>query len=184
MAEKVDVKALVEKMPELDTRKTREGKTVRSGKLTGPKWADAEKIYDEILAGGRDAVLAVVDMLKETDDGKDYKARYALHGLAVHVCRKKRDERRARLVEALASQLGGDRPKAIRRVLVRQLQTVGDDRAEPALGKLLLHEDLCEPAAQALLAIGRAPAARQLRRALPQAKGKCRLTILQVNAFI
>jgi len=46
------------------------------------------------------------------------------------------------------------------------------------LGTLLLDEELCEPAAQALSAIGDG-AAEQLRRALPRAKGKCRLTIVQ-----
>ncbi len=170
MAEKPDIKKLVDQMPEPDPGK---------GKLTGPKWADAEKVYDPILAGGRDAVLAVIDMLQETDDGKDQKARYALHGLGVYVCRKGNEEHRATVIAALVSRLGGDRPKAIRRFLVRQLQTVGDGRAADALGKLLLDEDLCEPAAQALVAIDPAAAARQLRRALPEARGKCRLTIVQ-----
>jgi len=48
----------------------------------------------------------------------------------------------------------------------------------PALGKLLLDEDLVEPATLALTAI-QDGAAEQFRAALPKAQGKCRRNILQ-----
>ena len=47
-----------------------------------------------------------------------------------------------------------------------------------ALGRLLLDDELCDPAATALVAIGDG-AAEPLRAALPNAKGRSRLVILQ-----
>jgi len=179
MAEKPDVKALVETMPDLDSRKDKKGKVHTTGKLTGPKWPDAEKVYEAILDGGREAVAAVVDLLEPIDDGRDYKARYVLAGLAAFVCRDGREKHRAVYDEALASRLGGDRPKPVRAFLLRQLQTAGDKSAVAAAGKLLLDEDLCEPAAQALVAIDPKAAGEALRRALPRADGPRRLTIVQ-----
>ena len=180
MAKTADIQALVDQMPALDVRKDKKrNRTYTTGKLTGPPWPEAQKVYDQILAAGREGVAAVVGLLKATDDGADYKARYVLGGLAAYVCRKGKDAQRAAVIEALLSQLGRDRPTAIRRFVVRLLQAVGDGRAAGALAGLLADEALCEPAAQALLAIDPAKAAGAFRQALPKAPGKCRLTIVQ-----
>jgi len=171
------LKKLVDQTPELD-RVTKNNKVHITGKLTGPLWDDAEKVYDKILKGGPDSIIGVIDMLAEIDDGKDYKARYVLHAIAAYICRPGKEKQRATAIDAIASQIGGDRPKAIQRFLVRQLQVCGDGRAAATLGKHLLDKDLYEPVAAALVAIGEG-AAEQLRKALPKAKGKCRMTIVQ-----
>jgi HEAT repeat protein len=62
--------------------------------------------------------------------------------------------------------------------VARQLQVVGSKDSAPALGKVLADPDLCEYAAQALLAI-RAGAPEEFRKALPDLKGGPRLTVLQ-----
>ena len=98
----------------------------------------------------------------------DVKARYALHCLALRVCKLGNERPRRRFARTLASQIGGDRPKEVQKYLVQQLQVAGGREVAEALGKLLDDEDLCEPAAQALVAIGDG-AAEQLRRALPAA---------------
>lgn len=177
MAPSADLKQLVSRMPELD-RVKQKNKVHITGKLTGPLWDDAEKIYDKILKGGRDSIVGVIDMLAKIDDGKDYKARYVLHAIAAYVCRPGKEKHRTTVVQAIASQIGGSRPKPIQRFLVRQLQVCGDGRAAATLGEHLLDEDLYEPAAAALTAIGDG-AAEQFRQALPKAKGKCRMTIVQ-----
>ena len=51
-------------------------------------------------------------------------------------------------------------------------------RSVQALGRFLTDPDLCDEAAAALVAIG-AGAVEQLRQALPQARGRCRLVIIQ-----
>jgi len=137
-----------------------------------------EKAIAQIHKGGRGNIIAIIDMLIPPGEGDDVKAHYALHCLALYVCGLDDDNRRRRFARTLASQLGGSRPKAVQRYLVRVLQVAGGREVVGALGALLLDEELCEPAAQALVAIGDG-AAKQLRDALPRAGGKCRLTIVQ-----
>jgi hypothetical protein len=137
-----------------------------------------EGAITDILEGSRDYIIGVIDMLVEPGKGDDVKAHYALHCMALHVCKLDSNRPRRRFSRTLASQIGGDRPKEVQKYLIRELQVAGGREAVESLGKLLSDEDLCEPAAQALVAIGDG-AAEQLREALPKAKGKCRLTILQ-----
>lgn len=158
----------VEQVPALDKR----------GTFTGPSWEEILPALDTVLAAGRDGIVAVVAMLKDVDDGSDYKARYFLHVIAQYVGRPGKEAARAVFVDALASQLGGDRPRGVQGYVARQLQVIGTKEAAPALGKILADPDLCEYAAQALLAI-RAGAAEEFRKALPDLQGGPRLTVLQ-----
>jgi len=137
-----------------------------------------EKAVAEIHRGGRKSVMAIIDMLRPPGEGNDAKPHYALHCLALHVCKLNDAKQRQQFAMAVASQLGGDRPKAVQRYLARQLQVAGGREVVGALGKLLTDEELCEAAAQALVAIGDG-AAEQLRGALRKARGKCRLTVVQ-----
>ena len=160
---------LVNKMPEADER---------GMYCTDIDKGTIEGAIQDILEGGRDNIIGVIDMLFEPGKGDDVKAHYALHCMALHVCKQERNRPRRRFSRTLASQIGGDRPKEIQKYLIRELQVAGGREAVESLGKVLTDEDLCEPAAQALVAIGDG-AAEQLRQALPRTKGKCRLTILQ-----
>jgi hypothetical protein len=142
---------------------------------------DKEKIEGairDILKGGRENIIGVIDMLVEPGKGDDAKAHYALHCMALRVCKLKNDRPRRRFSRILASQIGGDRPKEVQKYLIRELQVAGGKEAVEALGKVLVDKDLCEPAAQALAAIGEG-AVEQLHGALSRVSGKCRLTILQ-----
>jgi hypothetical protein len=171
------VAELVNKMPELDAAGAG-GRPDSAGKLTGIRWDTAIPIYEAILAGGKDSILAILDMLKEVDNGADYKARYTLHGMALYVCRPGKEKERAMLMETLASQINGDRPKPIRGFLVRELQVFGDKTCVPALGKLLLDEQLGDDATSAILAIHEG-ALQQFRSAVPHAAGRRRLAVAQ-----
>lgn len=168
MAASSTVVDLVNQMPDLD----------KSGELTGPQWPDVEVVYRKVLEGGPDAVTAVAGLLVPPGEGNDYKARYLLHGLALFVCRPEGAPWRGAFIQALLSQLDADRPKAVKSFLVQQLQVAGTSETALPLGRLLLDPELCEPAAQALLAI-RTGAVEQFRQALPQARGASRLTIVQ-----
>src|SRR5262245_19912937 len=159
---------LVDQVPALDKR----------GTFTGPSWEEATPMLDGLIAAGRDGLVAVIAMLKDVDDGSDYKARYALHALAQYVGRPGKESARKTFADALAAQLGGDRPKGVQGYAARQLQVIGSKESAPALGKLLGDSDLCESAAQALLAI-REGAVGEFRKALPELKGGPRLTVLQ-----
>ena len=148
------------------------------GLLSNISKQTVDDITAQIHEGGRRGFVALVNMLVEPGSGDDVKVRYALHCLAVHVCKLDSEPRRSTFARTLALQLGGGRCKAVQKYIIEQLQVAGGNEVLPAMGKLLLDEQLCDPAAQALTAIGDG-ASGPFRQALRQARGKCRLTIIQ-----
>lgn len=160
------VKELVDRIPPLDT----------GGTFTGPTWEEAAAICDDILKA--DGVGAVIDLLNPVDDGQDYKARYVLHAMAQYVGRPGKEAERLKYCGALASRLSSDTHVSVRGYVARQLQVVGGPESVPALGKALLVPEICEYAAQALLAI-QDGAAAEFRKALPALSGPSRVTALQ-----
>lgn len=138
-----------------------------------------EKIVTDLLAGGREAVVALVDLLHEpVGDANDSPVRHALHALAIHVGSLDTEQRRA-TAAALASTLSGrERSAGIRAFVVRQLQLCGGREVTPILGKLLADEQLYTDAAMALLAI-RDGAVEQFRSALPDLAGPPRVAVIQ-----
>jgi hypothetical protein len=134
-------------------------------------------------------------------------AKYTLHGLAIWAARPSRSfddlfeaipstdrevgedaitdflhapKADRRLVAgALAEELAADHSDELKAFLCRQLQWCGEAEDVPHLAPLLADDRLCEPATQALLAIGGEAAAKALRDALPKAEGKRRVTLLQ-----
>jgi HEAT repeat protein len=136
------------------------------------------KALDELGGGGAEAVRSLVDLLKEPGKVDDGKARYAVHALAVRAGGKSEDDRK-RFAESLGGALGGERPKVVKEFIVRELQVCGGSEVAAALGKLLLEGELCDAAAAALVAIGGDSAAAEMRRAVGDAKGKQRLTLVQ-----
>jgi hypothetical protein len=168
------LKALVDQMPNPD------GRGMYCTDIDKEK---IEAAIAEIHKGGKDNVLGIIDMLGEPGSDQDVKPHYALHCLINHVLVIKDEKARKEYCDVLAGQLVGDRSKYIRGYLCQELQWAGRKEVCPALGKLLLDEDLADPAAMALVAI-KDGAAEVLRAALPQAKGRCRLAILHSLAAL
>lgn len=144
--------------------------------------ADRDAMLRTVAALQADApqsVAALADMLTGPAQGGDTRPHHALHALAISVNAQDTQLRRA-VSQALASALQQEkaRPAEVKAFLIRQLQVAGGPEVVVALAPLLSDPELCEPAAQALVAIGTA-SAETLRRALPQAADCCRLTIAQ-----
>ncbi len=136
-----------------------------------------DEVAEGIIAGGGASIRAVAGLLKPPAEGGDHKARYALHCVAIAVG-KDRDEQRQMVAENLAKCIEGDLPDSVKAYLIQELQVVGTSAQVEALGKFLCNENLCELAAQALMAIRRGAAA-QFEKALPGAGPTCKLTIEQ-----
>ena len=134
-----------------------------------------EQIVAELYAGGREAVVALVELLKEPGDGaSDSPARHALHALVTHAGGLGDDQRRA-VASALASTLSGrGRAPGVRKFIVQELRYCGGAEEAPALGRLLSDDQLYQDAAMALLAI-RDGAAEQFRGALSDLAGPQRV---------
>jgi len=123
-----------------------------------------------------DAIVELCRRLKPPKEGGDARLRYAIHGLATHF--STRPEKRKLFAEALSRALSkAPDHREVKAFLIRQLQFCGGPEAEATLNKYLLDEQLCEPAVQALLAIGAKPDG--LRAALPKSGGKTRATLAQ-----
>lgn len=163
-----DLVELINRLPDPDER----------GLLSNIDKETVDSVVSQINEGGRKSLRALIGMLVEPGQGDDVKARYALHCLAVQMCKSDEKKSRRAFDRTLASQLGGKHPKAVQKYLIQQLQVASGNDAVPALGKMLEDEELYEPAAQALVAIGDG-AAEQLRNALPKVQGKMKLTIIQ-----
>jgi hypothetical protein len=141
------------------------------------------QLVPELHKGGRDTVLALVDMLVEAGKGNDIKPHFALHMLAVHVTGLGDEKARADFALAVASQVGGDRPKGVQKYLIQELRLAGGKEVAGTLGKALLDPDLCDDAAQALAAIGDG-AAEELLAALGKVQGRSRLPIIKKLALL
>ncbi len=175
----IDVAKLVAQIPDADEPKN-------DSKFTGPPWEAGARICDAILAGGREAILQLIAMLRDPDDQGpgDFKAGYVLHCLALHAGRPGKEAERRVLAEAMVAGIRGDKPsRAVQGLLIRELRVAGGKEVVEALGKALLDDDLCEDAAQALLAI-RDGAVPYLRSALAKAKGKSRVTLAQALGVV
>ena len=168
MAVSEKLKALVGQLPNPDGR---------GMYTTGIDKEKIEMTIAEIHRGGRENILGIIEMLGQPGSEENVKPHYALHCLANHVLVIKDENARRQFCEALCSKLDGDLSTFNKGYLCQELQWAGRKEAAPALGKLLLDEELTEPASMALVAI-RDGAAEQFRAALPKAKGKCRLNVV------
>ncbi len=169
MAVSEELKGLVDQMPDPDQR----------GMYT--ENIDKEKTETavaRIAEGGREAIVGLIAMLGEPGSEENAKPHYALHCVANRALVVRDEKARKELAETLAGALGGDRPGHVKAFLCQELQWAGRGEAVAALGRLLLDEELVEPASMALTAI-KDRAAEQFRAALSKAKGKCRLNVLQ-----
>ncbi|HOX38424.1 MAG TPA: HEAT repeat domain-containing protein [Candidatus Brocadiia bacterium] len=156
----VDIDAVLEKLP-----------TQNSGK--------ALEVSRELVSAGPLAVAKIADMLVEPGKGNDVKARLAIHGMAMYVNRPGAEKERQMYALAIVAELKKDRPAPIKCFLMQQLHIAGRDEAIPALGEALLDPELCETAAQALIAIPVPETTAALDAALAKAEGKSRRTIVQ-----
>jgi hypothetical protein len=143
-----------------------------------------EKIVAELRAGGREAVVALVDMLVEPGGERtDSPVRHALHAMVIDAGRRG-DEQRGAIAAALASTLRDrDRPAGVKAFVVQQLRLCGTAAEAPALARLLADEQLSPDAVMALLAI-RAGAAEQFRGALPDLAGPQRVAVIQALGLL
>ena len=139
----------------------------------------AAKVGRKLIAGGGAMIAELIALVgQEFGDPAGAMPKYAMHGAALHAGRPGDDQGRKMVAEALAGQLAKKHSADLKAFIIRQLQFCGRTDEVPVLAKFLGDAWLCEPAVQAMLAIGGDAAAAALRSALVEAKGKHRVTIL------
>ncbi len=148
-------------------------------RLPAQNFAAAEPMMRSLIAGGPAAISQLVKQIGQRfGDPDGVQATYALHGLVHYAARPGAGDERKVVAQTLAAELKQNHSVDLKSFICQQLQLCGDQDQVPALSPLLADERLCEPAAQALGAIGGAKAAAALREALPGATGRRRATII------
>ncbi len=158
---------------------------VKGGILSTIDKEACEKAVAQILKGGENVLRELVDLLIEPGKGSDVQARHALHATAIRVGGPTKTKQRKAFAKNLAGTLSGDRSKAVKGFILRQLQICAGNEEAAAIASFLTdgNEYLYEYAAQALVAIG-PDTTDHFRKAYPKAKGAPRLTILQGLGFL
>jgi hypothetical protein len=176
MATKEQLRELVDQMPAADRR----------GMLT--ENIDKERIDTiaaQIAQGGKENILLLIAMLGPPGSEENVKPQFALHAAVNHPLVIRDEKLRQEIAAAIAGQLGNKELHPYNRnVLCQELQWAGRDEACPALGAVLLDDDVTDAAASALVAIGGERAAAQLRTATAAAKGKARLNVIDALAAL
>ena len=141
--------------------------------------AAGNEINAEMVKLGPTGVRDICSLLVPPGTGDDTKARYALSELAKYVSRAGADMEREMVSGVLIGVLSSATDVEVKAFLIRLLQLAGKEEAVAPLARFLTNEKLCEPATQALFAIGTAEAADALFEALPSAKVSTQATIVK-----
>lgn len=123
-------------------------------------------------------VAALAKLLGEPGKG-DEKARFALHGMAVHASRPGGDADRKAFAQAAANAVadGGISSGGKIFLLTQMRLTAGDDQV-PQVAKALGEKELSEHATQTLMTIGSTAAKAALRGALANLKDTARVNVI------
>jgi len=149
-------------------------------KLPAQNYEQAGEIGQTLVAGGADTVRQLVSLVgDEFGDADGAKPKEALHALVIYASRPGADAERKLVAEALARELAAEHSDELKAFVTRQLQLCGREDDVPSIAELLGSDRLCEPATQALLAIGGKAAQQALNSALPQASDRRKATLSQ-----
>jgi hypothetical protein len=168
MAVSDNLKRLVDQLPNAD------GRGMYTENIDKEK---IEKAIVEIYKGGRENLQGLIEMLGEPGTEENVKPHYGLHCVVNQALIAGDESARKEFCETMCKNLEGDLSTFNKGYLCQELQWAGRDEAVAPLGKLLLDEDLTEPASMALVAIGR-NAVDQFLAAVSKADGKCLLNIV------
>jgi len=174
MAVSQQLKNLVDQMPNADGR---------GMYCTDIDKAKIETAAADIAKGGQANVQGLIEMLGEPGTEENVKPRYALHCVINHTLTAGDKKAQKDFCATMAANLDGDISAYNKAYLCQEIQWAGSRENAAALGKLLTDEKLCDPAAMALVAIEDG-AADALKKALPAAKGRCRLVIVHSLAAL
>ncbi len=154
----------------------------RIEKLPAEDIETGRALVEGLLEAGPDTVRKLVLAVGEKfGDPAGVKPKYAVHGIVHCASQPGREGPRKMVAGVLAAELAAEHSADLKAFLCRQLQLCGASAEVSALAPLLDDDELCEPAAQALSAIGGEQALAALRSALPESTGDRRTTL--VNAL-
>jgi HEAT repeat protein len=138
-----------------------------------------DQAAEAIIQLGPRGILTVCRMLASPGERDDASTRFALHGITMLVNREGKQRERSLYSRSLIRALEEMTDPEVKAFLIRQVQLVGGNEAVKPLSRYLKNDRLCDPAAQALLAIGTLQAEEALLKALHAASGGRRITLIR-----
>lgn len=156
------VQSLLDRLPDL-----------REGKMPPVDHKLAAELVESIFTTGPSAISGLIGLLREIDDGSDWKTRFAINALVIHAGAGERDDRRKLLVDTFHKELAGEHPAAVLAFVLSELRYVAGPESVSAMIPMLSAADipLADAAAAVLVTIG-TPAKAPLEKALGKAKGR------------
>jgi len=117
--------------------------------------ASAGAVARKLISGGAATINELVELVgQEFGDPAGATPKYALHATVLYAGRPGDAKARKTIAETLAGQLAKDHSPELKAFIIRQLQFCGRADEVGDLAKFLGDMRLCEPATQAMLAIG------------------------------
>ncbi|MBT3199314.1 MAG: HEAT repeat domain-containing protein, partial [Phycisphaerales bacterium] len=141
--------------------------------------AEGAPLIAEIVKSGPAGLKELCGMITPPDDVGDAKARFALHGVVLHVVRPGAEAERAMTEKALLDAMAAAKDADLKQFFIHQIEMCGSEAAVKPLGALLGDKRLVEPATRALLQIGSKGAVAEIRGVLDGAKGTALVTIVR-----
>jgi hypothetical protein len=131
------------------------------------------ELVQTLLKGGKDAIVGLIDALREVDNGSDWKARFLLNTMVFSLGTPEQSTHRSMLANVLLEEAAGARPAAVRTFLLARLRMIADKDSVAKLIPLLAAEDpqLTDAVATVLVSIG-TPSKEPLAGALKAAQGR------------
>jgi len=140
---------------------------------------ERDRLALELIGLGPEGILEICRMLLPPGSGDDTHVRFALSAVTTTLARRAFEKDRWMVARTLVKALEIETDKEIQAFLIRQLQRTGKNETVKPLQKYLNDKRLCEPAVQALLAIGTSSAEKALLKSLNSSTGKNRISIVK-----
>lgn len=148
-----------------------------TGRLPARDTLEARWISGELIKAGPEAVQELCAKVANRDSATSLRAVHAVSGLTSYVNGRGREAERLLFAGAVARALQKSAGPEHAVFLMDQLKSAGRAESLEPLSRYLGDERLCEPATQAMLAIG-GNAGSYFLSALPASTGKPRLTLI------
>jgi hypothetical protein len=147
----------------------------KDGKMPAIDVDLANDLGHTLIEGGRAAIAALLASLRKIDDGSDWKSRFLLHMLAIHVGAPGHEPQKQAFTDSCLAELGGDYPDTVKAFAVTQLRLVAGSNDIPKILPLLDSADphTADAAADTLVSVGTA-AREPLNKALGSARGRAK----------
>ncbi|MDP4284039.1 MAG: DUF1080 domain-containing protein [Bacteroidota bacterium] len=134
----------------------------------------------EIAAMGEKGLVEMAGMLVAPGEGDNSRVAYAINGFSYYVTQPGREGWRKMSEHALCQALKKITNKVNGAFIISQLQIVGQSDEAVSCLKNYLHQDqLCDPAARALIKFKSPAANKALLMALKNSRGNCRLSLVK-----